>query len=36
LESMNGNACFSPYNNSWVRSKTPAESNLHQPEKITI
>jgi phytoene dehydrogenase-like protein len=36
LESMNGNACFSSYNNSWVRSKTPAESNLHQPEKITI
>jgi phytoene dehydrogenase-like protein len=36
LESMNGNACFYPYNNSWVRSKTPAESNAQQPEKIII
>jgi phytoene dehydrogenase-like protein len=25
LESMNGNACFNPYNNSWIRDKTPAE-----------
>jgi len=29
LESMNGNSCFFPYNNSWVRPKTPAES-IHQ------
>ncbi len=25
LESLTGNACFCPYNNSWVRPKTPAE-----------
>jgi phytoene dehydrogenase-like protein len=25
LESMNSDACFCPYNNSWVRNKTPAE-----------
>ncbi len=26
LESLNKNNCFAPYNNSWVRPKTPAES----------
>jgi phytoene dehydrogenase-like protein len=26
LESLNDNSCFTPYNNSWVRPKTPAES----------
>jgi prolycopene isomerase len=26
LESLNSNKCFAPYNNSWVRPKTPAES----------
>ncbi len=26
LESLNRNSCFTPYNNSWVRPKTPAES----------
>jgi prolycopene isomerase len=36
LESLNRNACFYPYNNSWVRSKTPAESVAHQTEKIGI
>jgi phytoene dehydrogenase-like protein len=25
LEVMNKNSCFSPYNNSWIRPKTPAE-----------
>jgi phytoene dehydrogenase-like protein len=31
LESLNKNNCFTPYNNSWVRPKTPAESmNKHQ------
>ena len=35
LESMNGNDCFFPYNNSWVRPKTPAESGAHQPEEMT-
>jgi phytoene dehydrogenase-like protein len=35
LASLNGNDCFSPYDNSWVRSKTPAESDARQPEEIT-
>jgi prolycopene isomerase len=35
LTSMNGNDCFLPYDNSWVRSKTPAESGAHQPEEMT-
>ena len=26
LESLNKNTCFSPYNNSWIRSGTPAEA----------
>jgi phytoene dehydrogenase-like protein len=26
LEALNKNNCFTPYNNSWVRPKTPAES----------
>ncbi len=26
LESLNENACFSPYNNSWLQSRTPAEA----------
>jgi phytoene dehydrogenase-like protein len=36
LASINGNECFLPYNNSWIRSKTPAESSVHQPEKIIL
>jgi phytoene dehydrogenase-like protein len=36
LASMNGNDCFSPYNNSWVRPKTPAESGTLRPEETTI
>ena len=36
LASMNGNDCFFPYDNSWVRSKTPAESDAHQPEEMTL
>jgi phytoene dehydrogenase-like protein len=36
LASMNGNSCFLPYNNSWVRPKTPAESGAHQPEEMTF
>jgi len=35
LTALNGNDCFFPYDNSWVRSKTPAESDAHQPEEIT-
>jgi phytoene dehydrogenase-like protein len=31
LEEMNDNTCFQPYNHSWVRSKTPAESVKSQP-----
>ena len=32
LESLEKNTCFRPYNNSWVRSKTPAEIlALHTP-----
>jgi prolycopene isomerase len=34
LKSLNGNCCFNPYNNSWVRPKTPAESVFRQPSKI--
>ena len=34
LASMNENDCFFPYDNSWVRSKTPAESGAHQPEEM--
>ncbi len=36
LESLNKNSCFVPYNNSWVRRNTPAESmTKHQAlEKI--
>ena len=26
LESLNENACFSPYNNSWLQPRTPAEA----------
>ncbi len=29
LESLNENACFSPYNNSWLRPRTPAEASIH-------
>jgi len=32
LESLEKNTCFRPYNNSWVRAKTPAEIlALHTP-----
>src|SRR5579863_379194 len=36
LASMNESDRFIPYNNSWVRSKTPAESGAHQPEEMTL
>jgi hypothetical protein len=32
LDSMKGNDCFFPYNNSWVRPKTPAESGTQKAE----
>jgi phytoene dehydrogenase-like protein len=35
LESLAGNGCFHPYNNSWIRSKTPAEM-AHHRDEITI
>jgi phytoene dehydrogenase-like protein len=31
LHSLTGNSCFYPYNNSWVRPKTPSESIPRQP-----
>jgi prolycopene isomerase len=34
LESLTGNTCFFPYDNSWIRSKTPAESITPQANKI--
>jgi phytoene dehydrogenase-like protein len=34
LESLVGNNCFSPYNNSWIRPNTPAESMVHRASKI--
>ncbi|HEY2348950.1 MAG TPA: NAD(P)/FAD-dependent oxidoreductase [Puia sp.] len=36
LASINGNECFSPYNNSWVRSKTPAESYAQQTGEMIL
>jgi phytoene dehydrogenase-like protein len=30
LESLNGNNCFYPYNDSWVRPETPAERKIRQ------
>ena len=36
LASMNENDCFIPYDNSWVRSNTPAESDAHQPKEMTL
>ena len=29
LESLNENTCFSPYNNSWLQPRTPAEAIIH-------
>ena len=29
LESLNKNTCFSPYNNSWLQPRTPAEAVIH-------
>jgi prolycopene isomerase len=34
LESLAGNNCFYPYNNSWIRPNTPAESMVHRASKI--
>jgi phytoene dehydrogenase-like protein len=34
LETISGSNIFSPYNHSWVRPKTPAESTPFQPKKI--
>src|SRR5450432_3878675 len=31
LESLTRDACFNPYNNSWIRPRTPAESTNLQP-----
>ncbi|HZZ74925.1 MAG TPA: NAD(P)/FAD-dependent oxidoreductase, partial [Puia sp.] len=36
LASMNSKDCFFPYDNSWVRSKTPAESEVRQPEEMKV
>src|SRR4029077_16142834 len=36
LASMNENDCFIPYDNSWVRSNTPAESDAHQSKEMTL
>jgi prolycopene isomerase len=36
LASLSATGCFFPYDNSWVRSKTPAESSVLQPEEINI
>ena len=34
LESLTGNTCFFPYDNSWIRSKTPAESITPQTNRV--
>jgi prolycopene isomerase len=36
LASINGNECFYPYNNSWIRPKTPAESCAQQPGEVVL
>jgi phytoene dehydrogenase-like protein len=36
LESLTGNTCFYPYNNSWVRSKTPAEAEAIQSSDVVL
>jgi phytoene dehydrogenase-like protein len=36
LESLTGDACFYPYNNSWIRAKTPAELMNLQPIELKI
>jgi phytoene dehydrogenase-like protein len=36
LESLTGNNCFYPYNNSWVRPKTPAELIRNHPLRINL
>jgi prolycopene isomerase len=36
LASMNAKDCFFPYDNSWVRSKTPAEAEVRQPEEMKV
>jgi phytoene dehydrogenase-like protein len=36
LESLNANPCFSPYNNSWMRPKTPAEAMANPPLEIIV
>ena len=33
LESLSGSDCFHPYNNSWVRPKTPAEQDRKTPRR---
>jgi prolycopene isomerase len=34
LESLAANNCFYPYNNSWIRPATPAETMVHRASKI--
>jgi phytoene dehydrogenase-like protein len=36
LESLNANPSFSPYNNSWIRPKTPAEVIANLPLEIIV
>jgi phytoene dehydrogenase-like protein len=36
LTSLEGNACFYPYNNSWVRPKTPAELLAHRSSSMRV
>jgi phytoene dehydrogenase-like protein len=36
LETLLENSCFSPYNNSWVRQKTPAELMAHESHEIIL
>ncbi|HEV3221583.1 MAG TPA: NAD(P)/FAD-dependent oxidoreductase [Puia sp.] len=34
LESLNENTCFSPYNNSWLRPRTPAEASIYHTAEV--
>jgi phytoene dehydrogenase-like protein len=36
LESLNENTCFSPYNNSWLRPRTPSEAIMHRAEETIV
>ncbi len=36
LESLNENTCFSPYNNSWLRPRTPAEAIIQRAQETIV